>query len=186
MYNASEARYKRHKSDYNQVADDNGVPVKQEPPPSRRTRRRQDQSPNHSLSDLSDWDAPDTRGRFLPRPKQQVDAKALKPQILETTMPSTSLKEWFVLWDNYKEASGWGQDTNKTQLAYLRMVVSDKIRSAIQFDHLKTVHEAIHAMKQYLDKAVMPLTLRQLEVIRYKPGPGTSQTQAVQIMLQMF
>ena len=66
------------------------------------------------------------------------------------------------------------------------MVVSDEIRSAIQFDHMTTVHEAIHAMKQYLDKAVMPLTLRQLEVIRYKPAQGTSQTQAVQTMLQMF
>ena len=107
VYNASEARYKRHKSDYNHVADDNGVPVKQEPP-SRRPRQRQDQSPGgfgHSLSDFSDWDAPDTQGRYLPRPKQQVDAKALKPQVLETSMPSTSLKEWFVVWDNYKEAS---------------------------------------------------------------------------------
>ena len=116
-----------------------------------------------------DWNRADSRGRFLPRPKQQVDAKALKPQVLETTMNSTTLKEWFIQWSNYKEASGWGQDTNKTQLAYLRMVISEEIRSAVEFDHLDTVHEAIHAMKKYLEQAVMPLTLRRLEVIRFKP-----------------
>ena len=35
VYNASEAKYKRYKSEYNQVADDNGAPIKKEPPSSR-------------------------------------------------------------------------------------------------------------------------------------------------------
>ena len=32
----------------------------------------------------------------------------------------------------------------------------------------------------------MPLTLRRLEVIRFKPPPGMSQTQTVQTVLQMY
>ena len=145
----------------------------------RRQRR------SSSGSGHSSWGSSD-RGRHYVKPKQAVDAKALKPQMLETSMPSLSLKEWFTCFENYREASGWGQDSNKTQLAYLRMCVSEEIRSAVSFDHMKTVQEALYDIKKYLDKAVMPLTLRQLEVIRYRPPAGTSQTQAVQTMLQMY
>ena len=34
--------------------------------------------------------------------------------------------------------------------------------------------------------AVMPLTLRQLEVVRYRPPPGQTQTQTIQTIMQMF
>ena len=48
-------------------------------------------------------------------------------------------------WMNYMEASGWGQEGNhKTQLAYLCTVVSDEIRTAINFDSMTTVARAIH------------------------------------------
>ena len=87
--------------------------------------------------------------------------------MLETSMPPLTLSEWFKCFENYREASGWGQDSHKTQLAYLHMCVSDEIRTSVSFDYLKTVEEALYHMKQYLDMAVMPLTLRQLEVIRY-------------------
>ena len=74
-------------------------------------------------------------------------------------MPPLALMEWFTCFENYKEASRWGQDSNETQLAYLCMCVSEEIRSAVSFDHMKTVQEAIYHIKKYLDKAVMPLTL---------------------------
>ena len=125
VYNASEAKYKRCKSEYNLVADDNGIPIKREQQLSRGRSRHRRRSSDNSTS--VDWDRADSRGRFIPRPKQQVDAKALKPQILETTMSSTAMKEWFITWTNYREASGWGQDTQKTQLAYLRMTISEEI-----------------------------------------------------------
>ena len=83
VFNASDAKYKRCKSDYNRHADDDGAPIKKVPDSCRSRRRSRDGS--RSGSD-SDWDNPD-RGRYLPRPKQAVDAKALKPQVLETSMP---------------------------------------------------------------------------------------------------
>ena len=88
VYNASVAKHKRCKAEFNLVADDNGIPIKRETQPTRgrsRTRR--------SSASSTDWDRADSRGRFIPRPKQQVDAKALKPQTLETTMSSTAIKE---------------------------------------------------------------------------------------------
>ena len=74
-------------------------------------------------------------------------------------MPPLALTEWFTCFENYREASGWGQDSHQTQLAYLRMCVSDEIRGAVGFDHQRTVEEALYDIKQYLDKSVMPLTL---------------------------
>ena len=70
-----------------------------------------------------------------------------------------------LVFEYYKEASAWGTGSHKTQHAYLRMCISEEIRTAIQFDYLKTVPEALHEIKTYLDMAVMPLTLRQLEVV---------------------
>ena len=48
------------------------------------------------------------------------DAKGLKPDVLETSMPQLKIKNWFTCWDNYKHASGWGNtDNHKTQMVYL-------------------------------------------------------------------
>ena len=88
-----------------------------------------------------------------------TDAKALKPAILETSMPPLTLNEWFKSFDYYREASAWGSGSHKTQLAYLRMCISEEIRTAIQLDYLTTVPEAINVIKQYLEMAVMSLTL---------------------------
>ena len=86
-------------------------------------------------------------------------------------MPPLSLSEWLKSFLYYKEASAWGTAGHKTQLAYLRTCISEEIRTAVQLDYLKTVPEALYNIKTYLDMAVMPLTLRQLEGVRYYPPP---------------
>ena len=46
------------------------------------------------------------------------DAKSLKPDLLETSMPPLQIKDWYKKWENYQLASGWGQGNNcRTQLA---------------------------------------------------------------------
>ena len=46
------------------------------------------------------------------------DAKSLKPEMLETTMPPLQIKNWYHTWDKYIVASGWGHgDNHRTQLA---------------------------------------------------------------------
>ena len=73
------------------------------------------------------------------------DAKGLKPDVLDTSMPQLTIKNWFKSFDNYRHASGWGQgDNHRAQLAYLHTVVSDKIRTAINFDSIRTVNNALH------------------------------------------
>ena len=80
--------------------------------------------------------------------------------MLETSLPSMQMKDWYHKWDNYQCPSGWGQgDNHKTQLAYLRTVVSDKMRTAINFNGMRTVVNALHEIRKYLNIAVMPLTL---------------------------
>ena len=54
------------------------------------------------------------------------------------------------------------------------------------FNHLLTVAEAMEAIRQYLEMAVMPLTLRRLEVLCYKPPAGQTQTVTTQTVVQMF
>ena len=56
-----------------------------------------------------------------PKNPSTSDAKALRPDILETSLPSMQMKDWYRKWTNYMEVSRWGQDGNqKTKLAYLR------------------------------------------------------------------
>ena len=89
------------------------------------------------FKDEEDEDSED-RDRRRPRHEDKgstTDAKALKLDILDTSMPQLSIKNWYRSWDNYMHASGWGQGENhKTQLAYLHMCVSNEIRTAINFD----------------------------------------------------
>ena len=92
----------------------------------------------------------------------QTEPKMSPQPMLETSFPSMQMKDWYRKWENYQEASGWGQEENhKTQLAYLRTVVSDEIRMAISFDGMNTVARAIYEIKRYLNMAVMPLTLQR-------------------------
>ena len=96
------------------------------------------------------------------------DAKSLKPEMLETNLPPLQMKDWYHKWENYQLASGWGQgDNHRTQLAYLRTCVSDEIRTAINFDSVRTVQNALHQIKEYLDMAIRPLNLQCLKVLRY-------------------
>ena len=72
------------------------------------------------------------------------------------------------------------------KLTYLRTVVSDEIRTAIDFDGMRTVANALHKIRKYLNIVVMPLTLQRLEMLRYKPPAGQSQTVTTQSMIQML
>ena len=95
------------------------------------------------------------------------DAKALKPEMPETSLPPLQMKDWHQKWDNYMCASSWGQGENhKSQLAYLHNVVSDKIRTAINFDGIRTMPNALCKIKEYLNIAFTPLTLQRLEMLR--------------------
>ena len=89
-----------------------------------------------------------------------TDAKSLKPDILETMMPQLQIKNWYRTWDNYMCASGWSQGENHcTQMAYLRTCISEKICTAIDFDNLRTVNNALFQIREYMKSSVMPLTL---------------------------
>ena len=71
------------------------------------------------------------------------DAKSLKPDMLETTMPQLQIKNWYHMRDNYMVASGWGHGENhRTQFAYLRTCISEEIGTVIDFDNLRTVNNA--------------------------------------------
>ena len=71
-------------------------------------------------------------------------------------------------------------------MAYLRPILSEEIRTAITFDHMETVNEALRAVKQYLEHAVMPLNLQRLDVLRHRGSGGQSQTAITQTVIQMF
>ena len=91
------------------------------------------------------------------------DAKALCPDILDTSLPSMQMKDWYKKWTNYMQASGWGQEGNeRTKLAYLCTVVSDEICMVINYDSITTEARAIHEIKTYLNEAVIPITLQGL------------------------
>ena len=75
--------------------------------------------------------------------------------------PTTvTINDWYRKWDNYQLASGWGQGENHKTLAYLCTCVSDEIRTAINFDSLRTMQNALHQIKEYLNMAIMPLNLQ--------------------------
>ena len=64
---------------------------------------------------IKDENAEDTREERSVRRQQDKDkvstndAKSLKPEMLETTMPPLQIKNWYHTWDNYMVASGWRQ-----------------------------------------------------------------------------
>ena len=90
-------------------------------------------------------------------------------------------------WDNYMHASGLGQGENhKTQMAYLCMCLSEEIRTAIDFDNLRTVDRAIFAIREYMTSSVMPLTLQRLDLFRYSPPQGQSQSATTQTIVELF
>ena len=115
------------------------------------------------------------------------DAKGLKPDVLDTSMPQLTIKNWFKSFDNYRHASGWGQgDNHRTQLAYLRMCLSEEIRTAVDFDNLATVDKALYDIKAYMINSVMPLTLQRLDLFRYSPPQGQSQSATTQTVVELF
>ncbi len=67
-----------------------------------------------SVKKVKDEDTEDSReDRGSRRPRQEdkvstTDAKSLKPDLLETSMPQLQIKNWYKTWDNYMCASGWG------------------------------------------------------------------------------
>ena len=101
-------------------------------------------------------------------------------------MSALLLSDWFTQFDNYRGASGWGSGPQKTQLAYMRPCISAELITAVSFDTLTNVETALENIREYLDQTVKPLTLRRLEVLRYKPPQGQSVTQVVQNVISMF
>ena len=136
-------------------------------------------------------DSEDTEERKKGRPRDDKgstsDTKGLKPDVLETSMPQLTIKNWFKCWDNYPHASGWGQgDNHRTQLAYLRMCLSEEIRTAVDYDNLETVDKALFEIRAYMTLSVMPLTLQRLDLFRYTPPPGQSQSATTQTIVELF
>merc|ERR1712089_31313 len=135
----------------------------------------------------SDEEEENNRGKASYDKNSTSDAKGLKPEVLDTSMPQLSIKNWYKSFDNYRHASGWGQgDNHKTQLAYLRMCLSEEIRTAIDFDNLETVDKALHDIKAYMVSSVMPLTLQRLDLFRYSPPQGQSQSATTQTVVELF
>ena len=56
----------------------------------------------------------------------------------------------------------------------------------MNFDSVRTVQNALHMIKEYLNMAIMPLTLQRVKVLRYCPPAGQSQTVTTQTIVQMF
>ena len=140
---------------------------------------------------LKPEDSEDSEDKNKGRPRDDKgstsDAKGLKPDVLETSMPQLTIKNWFKCWDNYRHASGWGQgDNHRTQLAYLRMCLSEEIRTAIDYDNLETVDKALFEIRAYMTSSVMPLTLQRLDLFRYSPPPGQSQSATTQTVVELF
>ena len=71
-------------------------------------------------------------------------------------------------------------------MAYLRTCVSDEIHRAIDFNNLRTVQITLHQIKEYMVNLVMPLTLQRVELLRYSPPQGQSQSATTQTIVQMF
>ena len=145
-----------------------------------------------SVRKVKDKDTEDSEDRGSRRPRQEdkvstTDAKSLKPDLLETSMPQLQIKNWYRTWDNYMCASGWGQgDNHQTQMAYLRTCISKEIRTAINFDNLRTVNNALFQIKDYMKSSVMPLTLQRIELLRYSLPQGQSQSAATQTIIEIF
>ena len=136
-------------------------------------------------------DTGDPEDKEKGRPREDkgstTDAKGLKPDVLETSIPQLTIKNWFKCWDNYRHASGWGQgDNHRTQLAYLRMCLSEEIRTAVDYDNLETVDRALFEIRAYMTSSVMPLTLQRLDLFRYSPPPGQSQSATTQTVVELF
>ena len=84
-------------------------------------------------------------------------------------------------------APGWGHgDNHHTQMAYLRTCMSEEIRTAIDFDNLRTVNNALFQIREYMKSSVMPLTLQWIELLRYNPPQGQSQSATTQTIIQLF
>ena len=136
-------------------------------------------------------DSGDPEDKEKTRPREgkgsTTDAKGLKPDVLETSMPQLTIKNWFKCWDNYRHTSGWGQgDNHRTQLAYLHMCLLEEIRTAVDYDNLETVDKALFEIRAYMTSSVMPLTLQRLDLFHYSPPPGQSQSATTQTVVELF
>ena len=125
------------------------------------------------------------RGRSRDR-KPGNDAKGLKPMTLSIDLPALQVHEWFKSFENYRAASGWSQDDHHIQMAYMRPCLSEDIRTAIEFDELNSVNQAITRIQEYLATSVRPITLQQLNVLRLTSSGGETQSQVTHKTIEMF
>ena len=61
------------------------------------------------------------------------DTTSLKPDVLETTMSPSNINNWFEDFEAYRHASGWDTGDHHVQKAYLKQLVSEEIRTAVNF-----------------------------------------------------
>ena len=71
-------------------------------------------------------------------------------------------------------------------MAYLRTCISEEIRTAMNFYNLRTVNNALFQIKDYMKSSMMSLTLQQIELLRYSPPQGQSQSATTQTIIQLF
>ena len=113
----------KHEQKYNPPDRDDGDDGDGDPDdtPRRRTRER-------------------ARDRDRDKPNNNFkDAVALKPEMLETSMSSLQINTWFDDFMNYRFASGWSQGLQHVQKGYLKNIISDEIRIAVDFRNQRTV-----------------------------------------------
>merc|ERR1712240_512921 len=78
-------------------------------------------------------------------------------------------------------------DNHRTQMAYLHMCLSEEIRRmAVDYDNLETVDKALYDIRAYMTTSVMPLMLQRLDLFRYSPPPGQSQSATTQTVVELF
>ena len=66
------------------------------------------------------------------------------------------------------------------------MCLSEEIRTAVDFDNIRTVDRAIFDIRAYMTSSVMPLTLQRLDLFRYSPPQGQSQSATTQTVVELF
>ena len=87
---------------------------------------------------------------------------------------------------NYRFASGWSQGPQHVQKGYLKNIISNEIRIAIDFRNQRTVDEILWITKDYLERTVTPIELTRLEALRYKGSTGESQTAITNKTMELY
>merc|ERR1712240_411210 len=64
--------------------------------------------------------------------------------------------------------------------------MGEEIRTAVDFDNLRTVNKALFEMRAYMTSSIIPLTLQRLDLFQYSPPQGQSQSATTQTVVELF